>query len=341
MNSTTTQVDSRSSLLKRWGGFIAGILGLTGLVWYISLHSEEFYRFQQLSFGGVALLSLFVLLGHGFMALKLQLGAALFGAKLSLWESFLLVQSGSFLNIIPLHVGTGLRALYLKRVHRLKFVEFGLVSVGTLLNSLFAAGVVGMVSLVYLRATNRVLYLIFSLYILAPLGVVLLVWLLKRGALGSRSLALIRQESKLGRLFKSVGSSLEIIFKQPRIIFYWFVLDLLTNLVLGVRFWLEARHLEYPFNFAAAVVLQGISRISAIVSIIPSGTIGLREALTGMGSTGLDEAAVFGVMIATLDRVIVTAWIVVLGTIALFILKNRLLRAESTDSDLDVKELST
>jgi uncharacterized membrane protein YbhN (UPF0104 family) len=107
----------------------------------------------------------------------------------------------------------------------------------------------------------------------------------------------------------------------------WLGLDVLANLVLGTRFFVVGQSLGYGLDFGSAMVMQGITRVAALFTVVPSGTIGIREALTGLASSGLGKAAVAGVMIATIDRIIVTTWIVVLGSGSLFALRRRMFRA--------------
>ena len=316
----------RSISIRRWGGVIAGVLGLAGLTWYIAQYSSEFHRLREISVLNIVMLSCIVLLGHFFIALRLQLMAGAFDARLLLWEAILLIEAGGFLNIVPLNLGTGFRAAYLKKVRKLKFVDFGLGFLGSLLAEFVVAGSLGLFFSLSLSGTSPVLRVVFLAYILAPLGLLALAWVFRRSA---RFQALTQLEARnwFGRLFRSLVSGLETILDQPQTILYLFILNLLTDFVLGIRYWLVGAWLGYPVNFASGMVLQSAARATAVVTIMPSGTIGLREALTGLGAAGLGESAVSGVMISTIDRIVATAWIVLLGSISLFILRNKIAQA--------------
>lgn len=331
--------NSGSRLVKRWGGVVAGLLGLVGLILYISNYSSELYRLKQISVTGVLLLSVIILLGHFSIALKFQLSANVFGVNLSLWESLLLFQAGSFINLVPLNLGTGMRALYMKKVHRLKFVDFGLGFVGLMFSGLFSAGFLGIVFLWLLPQASSMLYILFLAYFIIPLLLFVIFQAIKSRII-AKLVANYRSPDFFQRFFDSFERGLKVIGKQPRVFLYWFGLDLLNGFVLGGRLWLIGTILGYPTNLASGMILQSASRLSAIVTLVPSGTIGLREALTGFGARGLGEAAVQGVIISTVDRIIVTAWIVLLGSISFFILKDKIANATQQDSLSEAKEFA-
>jgi hypothetical protein len=92
-----------------------------------------------------------------------------------------------------------------------------------------------------------------------------------------------------------------------------------------VGFWLD-----YPFDFASGIILQSVSRLSSVFSFLPAGAIGFQEALTGLGATGLGQAAVSGVMISTVDRIVGVAWLLVAGSIGLFVVRSRIADAVET-----------
>ena len=321
-----TVSQTRLALIKRWGGIIAGVLGLAGLIWYITRYSSEFYYLRKISAIHVGTLSLVVLLGHIFIALRFRLMAETFAVDLSLWEAFLLTEAGGFLNIAPLGLGTGFRAAYLKTVRRLKFVDFSLGFLVSLLTEFVAAGSLGILFSLTLPRTSTALYALFLAYIIIPIGV-LVVGRFVRRSVRFKSFTQHKGERWWSRLFRSLIRGVEIILDKPQMVFYWFVLNILTDLVLGTRYWLIGAWMGYSTDFASGMVLQSVTRLTAAITVMPSGTIGLREALTGLGATGLGQSAVSGVMISTVDRIIATAWIVLLGSISLFILRSKIAQA--------------
>ena len=274
------------------------------------------------------LLSVVVLGGHLVIAAKLMTSVRLFGARLSLGEALLLVEAGSFLNIVPLNLGTAMRARYLKRVSRLKYVHFGLGFAMTQFTAFLAAGMLGLAFLHAVTDAPGGLRLAFVGYVAFALAIVAIGSLVRSsGRLGAYAR---KRRSKFQRaLVESLESGIERIARNPQTVALWLGFDLLANLVLGIRFLVISVALGYGLDLAHAMVIQGVTRVSALFTIVPAGTIGVREALSGVGSASLGQAAVAGVMIGTVDRIIATGWIAVLGSISSLVLQRRVARAES------------
>jgi hypothetical protein len=268
-----------------------------------------------------------VLFGHSIVSVRFQLTALLFGIRLSFWEAVLLTEAGGLLNMVPLGLGTALRATYLKRVRKLKYVDFGLGLVGSLLTEFVAAGSLGILFSLPLLRLSAAVRALFLAYILAPVGLVALVWSLRRR---SRFQVSVNREPStwLRRQFRSLVFGVDTVLKQPHMALYLLLLNLATDLVLGTRYWLVGVWLGYPVSFASGMVLQSVARATALFAMMPSGTIGLREALTGLGAVGLGQPGVSGVVISATDRIVATAWIVVMGTVSLFVLRSRIASAE-------------
>ena len=317
---------ARGKSVKRLLDWLLLAVGLGGLVWYLSRFSGEFGRLANMSVGTLVLLSGVVLLGHLIFAAKLRTSVRIFGASLTIREAFLLVEAGSFMNILPLHMGTALRALYLKKVARLKYVNYGLSFVVTQCTAFLVAGVIGLLFLCVIGGTFIGLQLVFLGYIIIAVGVLMGGYMARSARLLELGAGRIRSRW-WKQLLTSLQSGIGDISSQPRAVMLWFGFDVLSNFVLGMRFFVVGQSLGYGLDLAPAMVMQGITRIAAIFTVVASGTIGVREALTGLASSGLGKAAVAGVMIATIDRIIVTMWFVVLGSVSLFVVRRRVFRA--------------
>ena len=319
---------------KRWFSIFFGLLGIGGLIFYITRYSSELYRLRVLSVPGIAILSLVIVLGHLFSAIKFRLSAAIFGINLPYAEALMLVESGSLINIVPFSA-MGFRGLYLKKVHGLKFVDFGMGTLTLLVTGFTSAGVLGLLGVLRLCLEGGgVSYLLpglFLAFMLAPLVVLGIAWWLKRNGYGNPGPLRENQELNWwGKIYRSILDGADVIMTQPRAVAQFFLLNLLTGLVLATRFWLVSEFLGYSFNFWSCLVLQSAGQLSAIVTVLPAGTIGLREAFVGFGANGLNSRAVTGVMISTVDRLVAMGWIVLLGTISVFVLRHRITQTEQT-----------
>ena len=320
-NSESTALQNRYlRFFRRWLGFVVSLISVGIIIWF--LRTVDFAILQNISLSGLALISLVVILGHLIIAWKLRLSVAAFNVHLPFVNAFLLVQAGAFLNIIPLNLGTGLRAVYLKKVLNLDYVEFGLGFIGLIFSSLISAGIIGLLFSSTLGLSDWWIYAVFAIYIVLPaLLFGISIGFQKRATKSSKRLF---KMNFLNNLATRGVEGIEKIKANKEFFLYWVILDLLANLSLGTRFWIISGLLDYPYNFSAGMVLQSFTRVSAIITLVPSGTLGIREFLTGLGSLGIGGAIQEGLLIATLDRLIATSLIIVLGTISLFIVRRQI-----------------
>ena len=311
---------------RQWLQALLSLVGIGALVLYITHYSSELHRLREFSAGRIGLLCLVVLVGHVSYILRFRLSAALFGVTLTPSEAFSVVEFGSLINIVPFSA-MGFRALYLKKVHSLPYAGFGMGALVILLTGFAASGALGLPAVWRWMSVSGVgvpwpLVILFAAYFAGPL----VVWWISRrvGPLrppdaappsGRRWLDL------LGPVRDSLHAGCLIIRSRPRIVMQLVGLNVVTSIVVGVRFWLVGMWLGYPVDPAGGIILQGVAQLTSIVAIIPSGTVGLREAITGLGAAGLGGAALQGVMISTIDRVVETSIVVVLGGLSLWLLR--------------------
>lgn len=311
-----------SSKVRRGVAIIVTVITISALLWYLSINRDEINQVRGLSLYDFMLLSALIILGHVVVALKLRTTATVFGLKHPLWESFLLVETGSLVNLVPINAGSGLRAMYLKNVRGLKYVQFSLGFLSVFLTSLSAAGMLGMISLASIGVDSPLLFAVFAAYLLCPAGIIVLALTIGRRRQPAAKDG--KEDSFLRKLAHSAMQGLSLLSQRPRVFVYWLVLDLLANLILGARFWIVATGLGHRAGFAEALVMQSVGRASTFATVVPSGTLGIREALTGLGAAGLGLSAVDGVLIATVDRIVAIAWIAFFGLVGLYILRKQL-----------------
>ncbi len=318
----------RQSSKRIWLSSGLGVLGISALVWYLTVYSKELYRLRDFSFGDIIVLSLLVLISYILVAVRFKLIVTTFGVHISLLECFALTTGGNLLNFLPLNIAFAFRAFYLKKLHRLKFVEFGLgIGLVFLIGSI-TAGILGLISFYLLSFENKdlsfTLLLLFLVFIFAPFVVLGSALIYRRKNL-RKKLYIIKDEKQnwFTRFYSSLIRSIDVIYRKPKIVLALFAINIVSNIVVGVKFWLIASLLGYSINFLSGLVLQSTYYIVSFFTILPA-AIGLKEAVIGAGAKGLGGQFTSGVMISTADRIINMSWIILCGSISLIFLQHRL-----------------
>jgi uncharacterized membrane protein YbhN (UPF0104 family) len=269
------------------------------------------------------MLSAIVLFGHVLASGKLLLMTGVFQVRLSAWEALVLSEAGGLLNLIPLNPGTGLKAAYLKGIHGLNLTDFGLGFVSLLVSSLASGGLLGLLFGPLTGNLSPFIYFLFILYLCAPLLLVMLARLLTRDS-STQTVVTSEPHHWTVQLYRSILRGLLAILERPHAFLWYLVLDSLSGLCLGVRFWLVGIWLGYPIDFSSGIVVQSVTRLTAAFSFLPAGSVGVREALAGLATMGLGDLPVSGVMISTVDRIIAVGWLIVGGSIGLLVVRSKL-----------------
>lgn len=300
-------------------------------MYYVSRYSSELGRLHGLSASGLALLFPLVILGHTFSAMKFRLSAAAFGVDLPFADALMMVESGSLVNIIPFSA-MGFRALYLKKVHGLKYAHFGSGTAASLLTGFTSAGLLGMTGVFKLVFEDRLdtlgpLVGLFLAYVFGPALLFVAAFRLRKQRRNDPATSR-RSGHQWHKIYHSVLDSVNTVLMQRHVLIQFLLLNLSTSLVLATRLWVVSQLLGYPFGFCSGLVLHSVGQLSAIVTVLPAGTIGLREAFIGLGAKALSGQSVNGVLISTVDRLVATCCIIVLGGVSVLVLRGRIAQAE-------------
>ncbi len=313
------------------------LFGLIGLVAYL-LNSADLKRLQALPFAViVAVAGLFFLLQILF-GVKLCLSTALFGVNLPLLEGWMLATAGSLINVIPM-TGIGFRVLYLKKRYDFRYVNSGIGLFLDIATGYLSGGVIGLICVVLLgrhpvagSQISPALFWIFMAYVLAPFAVLLLNDRLQKRIQKYSSAGSAGPSNRWLRLIVMILEGGSQALRRPKILIAYFLVNVIVNFVTGLEFWIIGASLGYPVNLAAGLTLRSVNLLIAAMPL-PNGTIGLREAVTALGTLGLGGTADSGVIISTTERIIATSWAVLTGGVSLLILRRKLSGATPDNDD--------
>lgn len=284
---------------------------LVGFLVHNRGHLVEFYTVSPLPFGGIALLTLAILVLLG-LANKIHFGDM--GMAGSFHDWFHLVTVSAFTNYLPANAGIAVKAFYLKRVHGKPYRTILSGQVTLFIVFVAAGGVCGLAALALLPKTKLTGIITAALLVMAAAGSLLFLpeRLLRRigGSLLGDHLADARTGS--GPVFAVAGVQGAIL--------------LATAAKLKISF--DMGPAAVPF--AACLVLASVAPLSRLVAITP-GALGIRELLFGglaylMGFTVRDA-----IIASTFSRLVEVTVVCSLGAFYTWRLSGRIASSFAKD----------
>ncbi len=234
------------------------------------------------------------------MQMSLAFGAAKFTVgNLEIW---ILQNSITLLNYLPLRAGTAIRFVYLRRLHKIEFSRLaGIIAIRNVLLCL-AAGAFGLLGLGLAEGVSSPwLWLIY----LGMSG------LMVAGYLCSR-LDVSFGVSRLGKIFEIFMRGFGSLASHPILSLAIFVLIALQFSVLGGRLWLAFDAAGERVDLSTLLLLAPAATVLSIIAITP-GNMGLREWIIGLLSAAMGNDLAFGMLAIALDRIVLILVTLALG----------------------------
>lgn len=299
--------------MKKYASSILTLAVTVLFVWYGLAHPELFTPLGQVGAGFLLLIIFFRIVTIWSNGLFTKWTVEAFTNKLSMREGFMvavLTAVGNFFG--PLLGGMGIRAIYLKKYHRLSYSKFTATLVGYyqmmfIFNSLLA--VIGLLLLPRTGQSNALL-LFFIAWIIgfASLAIV---------RLPARSRLASLEQNKVGKFVIKILYDIEDgwkLLRQNRSLMLKMAALAVVNLVaLYLISLFEFMALGFAINFAALALYTALVQASLLLSITP-GAVGLREAMLLILAATIGLTTPQILQLAVLDRGI---YFVMLGVLML------------------------
>ncbi len=289
--------------------------------YYFSNKSKEFEQLANLTWSQIALVSLAVMGSFLLTGIVFRNLFDSFDLKLSLKEWIGLPLVLRLGNLLFFKSGTVSNAYYLKSRHSLTYPKF-IVALGSLkILELYALNLMAfIISLIFYINGSLSPYIIFILLFL-----ILVISVLLFSAPFSIAKWKIPFQEKISK-------ALEIWFnfksnKSPIVLLI--LLMALLNVLVGLRFYVAFSILNHPISITDAIGISIMVSLTGLVSIVP-GNIGIREGVAGVCALYLQHDFDYGVIAIALDRVVATAWTILLGIIFF-----QLLHMKRVDKDME------
>jgi hypothetical protein len=320
-------------LEKRWFSLLITITGVGGVVYYLVKYAGELKRLEQLSFWQIIVLSVLVLVLQGTSALTMFFTVRLFDVKMGYFDALSINSSSSLINVIPMGA-LSFRAVYLKKIHDVRLLNYGLTVFVTLVLVYIIGGILGIIGALLLPSKNGEFILLlagFAAYILVSLlAVCAFKWLRDRKVKRGTEFRL-PFKGKLGEVVRSVIDGFDTLAAHPKAIAGMFLSGTTSQILQSFKVGLIGQWLGYPIGFSGGLVLNSITLFVSALPI-PNNTLGLKELFTGFGANILGLGTAGGVIIASVDRVMTLAWSIFIGGICLLLVRRKIAAAEKQDA---------
>lgn len=319
----TIDVSTQRRAKRPIGGWLERVLGvaiLVGTGWALWTRRSAFDELLDASWLGIAIMGVLTLAGWFMSAAQTWV---LFKAELApigFWENQILAASANFANYLPMRVGTVVRGRYMKRLHGLRYARFGSIfGIRTVL-LVSASGLLGVAGTIGLSLfEGRHAWVLLGGFILLTAGSII--------ALAVRLPRLDSNGTRLARIWNDFVDGFAMARARPKVSFIVIVLTLLQQLALSMRLYVGFDAFQTSPSAWFVVLLAPLVMLVSFVAITPGG-LGLREAAIGYVAFAAGGDFSLGLFAGSLDRAVMLALTLLLGTPSFVYIWRRLGSAE-------------
>ncbi|HKO92301.1 MAG TPA: lysylphosphatidylglycerol synthase transmembrane domain-containing protein, partial [Polyangiaceae bacterium] len=306
-----------ASARDRWRTVVLALLQ-AACVAYVAhalwLERATLRRALDLSATTLLLLIVLMILAHLQRSLEFTYMLRRLGVHERFWSGFLLTGAGYLLNHLPLNAGFMLRAALLKRDHALPYSSYlGLTLVNALIN-VAAGAAIGLVA-----AGIRALQGDLAVVPLVGFGGVVLaaglaIWLPSSWVPPGDGFVKKRLRTLLDGTSLIRGNGVGILL----------LAGLALTRIVGnaLRLWLCFDALGTHISALGAALLGWGSVLFTLINLTP-GNLGLREVVLSFAAAELGSTQTLGMAAASMDRVVLLAYVIAVGVPGLYSLERR------------------
>ncbi len=237
-------------------------------------------------------------------------------------DSFLISSASTLANQLPIPGGILSRGFYFKKKFNLSYTKytssiFALFFFSVAVNGLAGLGVLTYWKLFTPIPVNTTLALAFFLMVAS----LLVFWI---------PMQKIRLPQKIQNLSNQAIEGWMTIRQSPGLIWKVILTQLAMIFFLSLRYWIAFRMVSQEVTFAQVLLFASASILTQLVTIAPGG-LGVREAIVAGVATALGFDTSVSVVAVSLDRLVITIVIVLMGWVSTIILGRQISRAESAN----------
>jgi uncharacterized membrane protein YbhN (UPF0104 family) len=269
---------------------------------YIKRNPQEFIKITDLTISQFLILSTITILNIALSALLFMLLLKSFGVNLQFMESFSLSVISRFANHLLIKGGPIARSIYLKKVHKLKIVNYLLIT--SFLSIMQLVSTSFLYVLLMIEKYFKGIYPDTKLLIFVGSVLIITIALL----LLINSIWINTKIKKIAQLLK-VWAEIE---NKHKIIIQAFVITLITIKLFSFKIFFIYASLFQPISFSTALIIGATGFLSQFIALTPA-SLGIQEALMSYIASlnGINFTTTFAV--SSIDRIITIIWVFVLG----------------------------
>lgn len=287
--------------------FLGWIVAICIIVLIFSLNPailDEFRRLKNLTLADLCLVSLLFLSAQMVIGLEMRVLCRPFGISFKNFEWFGLVSIRAYCNYLPFNAGIMANALILKKTQGLPVTKFAALTMFTMVMMFGVAGLIGEGTLIFFYAVGRP----FDAYLAVAFGAVFLsaaatLFLPFPNSIG---------ENRFLRWIRSANEGWLTLRTDMQRVLVLFLLRIFLLFLVNARLWVVTRSMGYSMDFGT-ILLMTCGVLTLKVGTMIPGNLGIREGISGWISQATGVGFEYGFVTMSIDRVIQTVWILVLG----------------------------
>lgn len=295
------------------------ILRLIAIATFIFVISVLLLKFDVLkdsisrNKGWFLLVTLFYLAGRWFDGIRLKILVAHYGLTLPRCECFGLSIMYPFYNHFFPNAGLVTNAQYMKSKYGFKYrlsVAVGLIRV---IMAVIICGIVGAWgSIAYMshNNTHSLLYILFFYLFLITAAI---------SGLFIPVPAIVKRYSFLNKLSEAV-TGMKNLRKEFKLFFKLSIVQAVLVLIFVARYYFVYKSLSINVPFINVAAIMPLTFIANLLNIVPA-NFAIREAIIGATSVLIGNTLSEGLLVASLDRIVIVTNLLVFGSIFFFRLK--------------------
>jgi uncharacterized membrane protein YbhN (UPF0104 family) len=311
----------RWNLRRVIGGIVLPIVFTIVLAVFLWRQRDQLEPLWNAPIADLVLIAVLIIIGHFLNSTEFWLLYRADGARSNVFENWFLFLAGQLGNYVPGQVGTVYRLRYMRAVHDVSYTRSAAVYGANFVATLAGAAVVAFIGVIGSAATGNGFSLLMLLVSLGVGGLAVAMALVPLPAFASRS-------GRLARVWRSFHAGFEQIRRDPRTARSVVALEIAKYFVNAARLAAAFRLLDIHEPFWTYLVLAPAAGIAGFIAITP-GAFGFREAFVAAAAAAMGAGLDTGLLGATIDRAVMIATSIVLGSIGFLVTYPRLRSAQA------------